>query len=139
MRDLQVEFGLTYLFIAHDLSVVRHISDAVAIMYLGRIVEFGSKAAVFANPRHPYTRGLLQSVPIPDPARRRKGPVPLAGGVPDPSNPPAGCAFHPRCRFVQDICRRERPELSETAAGHKAACHFVKELDMAATDMAKVV
>ncbi len=130
MRDLQAEFGLTYLFIAHDLSVVRHISDTVAIMYLGRIVEVGAKPAVFTSPRHPYTHGLLRSVPIPDPEKRRTGPVPLAGGVPDPSSPPSGCAFHPRCPYVQEICRTERPSLTTTETGHHAACHFAKELDL---------
>ncbi|MDH3659672.1 MAG: ATP-binding cassette domain-containing protein [Alphaproteobacteria bacterium] len=130
MRDLQAEFGLTYLFIAHDLSVVRHISDEVAIMYLGRIVETGPKASVFRNPRHPYTNGLLRSVPVPDPEKRRTGPVPLAGGVPDPSSPPAGCAFHPRCPYASELCRAERPKLEEVESRHHAACHFAKDLDL---------
>ncbi len=130
MRDLQAEFGLTYLFIAHDLSVVRHISDDVAIMYLGRIAEIGPKRSVFRNPRHPYTHGLLQSVPVPDPEKRRTGPVPLKGGVPDPSAPPPGCAFHPRCPHAQEICRVERPNLVETESAHFAACHFANELSL---------
>ena len=130
VRDLQAEFGLTYLFIAHDLSVVRHISDEVAIMYLGRIVETGPKASVFRKPRHPYTNGLLRSVPVPDPEKRRKDPVPLAGGVPDPSSPPSGCAFHPRCPYASELCRAQRPKLEEVESGHHAACHFASDLDL---------
>jgi oligopeptide/dipeptide ABC transporter ATP-binding protein len=128
MRDLQREFNLGYLFIAHDLSVVRHISDDVAIMYLGRIVETGPKTTLFARPRHPYTRGLLLSVPVTDPTRRRGAHAPLAGGLPDPADPPPGCTFHPRCPYATDICRRERPELRPFGDAQTVACHHAEEV-----------
>jgi oligopeptide/dipeptide ABC transporter ATP-binding protein len=128
MRDLQRDFRLGYLFIAHDLSVVRHISDEVAIMYLGRIVETGPKATLFTKPRHPYTRGLLLSVPAPDPTKRRGAHAPLAGGLPDPADPPPGCTFHPRCPFATDICRLERPELRPFGDGQTVACHHAEEV-----------
>jgi oligopeptide/dipeptide ABC transporter ATP-binding protein len=128
MRDLQRDFRLGYLFIAHDLSVVRHISDEVAIMYLGRIVETGPKTALFGRPRHPYTRGLLLSVPVPDPTKRRGAHAPLAGGLPDPADPPPGCAFHPRCPYATDICRLERPELRPFGDGQTVACHHAEEV-----------
>ncbi len=128
MRDLQREFHLGYLFIAHDLSVVRHISDDVAIMYLGRIVETGPKTTLFAKPRHPYTRGLLLSVPVPDPTRRRASHAPLAGGLPDPADPPPGCTFHPRCPYATDICRREQPELRPFGDAQTVACHHAEEV-----------
>jgi oligopeptide/dipeptide ABC transporter ATP-binding protein len=133
MRDLQREFGLSYLFIAHDLSVVRHISDDVAIMYLGRIVETGLKASLFARPLHPYTQGLLRSVPVPDPQRRRRGPAPLPGGLPSPVDPPSGCAFHPRCAHADEQCRRERPDLRAVGAltdsAVSVACHHVDAIN----------
>ncbi|MEM7022228.1 MAG: dipeptide ABC transporter ATP-binding protein [Pseudomonadota bacterium] len=128
MRDLQREFHLGYLFIAHDLSVVRHISDDVAIMYLGRIVETGPKTTLFAKPRHPYTRGLLLSVPVPDPTKRRGAHAPLAGGLPDPADPPTGCTFHPRCPHATDLCRRERPELRSLGNAQTVACHHAEEV-----------
>jgi oligopeptide/dipeptide ABC transporter ATP-binding protein len=128
MRDLQRDFHLGYLFIAHDLSVVRHISDEVAIMYLGRIVETGPKATLFAKPRHPYTRGLLLSVPVPDPTRRRGAHAPLAGGLPDPADPPQGCTFHPRCPYATELCRLERPELRPFGDGQTVACHHAEEV-----------
>jgi oligopeptide/dipeptide ABC transporter ATP-binding protein len=131
MRDLQRELGLSYLFIAHDLSVVRHISDDVAIMYLGRIVETGPKRDLFARPLHPYTQGLLQSVPVPDPIRRRQGRAPLSGSLPSPLKPPGGCAFHPRCAYADPLCRQQRPALQAlaTAAGVAVACHHAGRIN----------
>jgi len=129
MRDLQREFGLGYLLIAHDLSVVRHISDEVAIMYLGRICERGPTRALFSRPLHPYTQGLLASVPVPDPTRRRRGHAPLKGGLPSPLNPPSGCAFHPRCPYATEICRRQRPELEGMGDGQEAACHHARAIE----------
>jgi oligopeptide transport system ATP-binding protein len=123
LEDLQAELGLTYLFVAHDLSVVRHISDRVAVMYLGKIVELADRKALYDDPRHPYTRALLSAVPIPDPeleARRER--VVLRGEVPSPLNPPSGCAFHPRCALAVDRCRATTPELREVQPGHWAAC-----------------
>ena len=121
--DLQAEFGLSYLFIAHDLAVVEHISHRVAVMYLGRIVEFAEKRELFANAQHPYTESLLAAVPVPDPAvkhtRRR-----LQGDVPDPINRPSGCHFHTRCPYAEERCRVEEPKLKEVAPGHLAACHL---------------
>jgi oligopeptide/dipeptide ABC transporter ATP-binding protein len=125
LEDLRRQLGLTYLFIAHDLSVVRHISDRVAVMYLGRIVELADRQALYEAPRHPYTKALLSAVPIPDPeveARRER--VVLGGEVPSPLNPPKGCAFHPRCPIAADECRRTRPELRGFGPGHEAACHL---------------
>jgi peptide/nickel transport system ATP-binding protein len=129
LAELQRRLGLTYLFIAHDLSVVRHISDRVAVMYAGRLVELAEVDALFARPRHPYTEALLSAVPRPDPARRSKR-ILLTGEVADPSNPPPGCPFHPRCRYVQDRCRSELPDLREAAGGHFARCHFAEELEL---------
>lgn len=133
LQDLQVEFQLTYIFIAHDLSVVEHICDRLGVMYVGKLVETGSKEDVFAKPAHPYTEALLAAVPKPDPRLRGRGKrVRLPGEVADPSNPPSGCYFHPRCRYAQDICRREQPTLDahEVSPGHFAACHFAGELDL---------
>ncbi len=123
MQDIQEEFGLTYLFIAHDLAVVEHICDRVAVMYLGRIVELAPAREIYSAPRHPYTEALLASVPIPDPESKKKT-VPLQGEVPSPINRPAGCHFHPRCRYAEDVCRTEAPELNEIHAEHFTACHF---------------
>jgi oligopeptide/dipeptide ABC transporter ATP-binding protein len=122
LQDLRGRLGLTMLFIAHDLRVVEHISDRVAIMYLGRIVEHGVRDAIFQTPRHPYTRALLSAVPVPDP-RRRPARVELAGELPSPLAPPAGCAFHPRCRYAEDLCRRQPPPLEVGGDGHAVACH----------------
>ena len=119
--DLQRRHGFSYLFIAHDLAVVAHISHRVAVMYLGRIVEIAEKRELFANPRHPYTQALLASVPVADPKARRLAPL-IDGDVPSPINPPAGCAFHTRCRHVMDRCRIERPALAETSPQHQVAC-----------------
>jgi peptide/nickel transport system ATP-binding protein/oligopeptide transport system ATP-binding protein len=123
LEDLQDELHLTYLLIAHDLSVVRHVSDRVAVMYLGKIVELGTRDAVYSQPMHPYTVALLSAVPVPEPARR-SGRIRLAGDVPSPLNPPAACRFHTRCWKAQDICRTQEPALTELAPGHHAACHF---------------
>ena len=124
LRDLQQEFGLTYLFIAHDLGVVKHMADRVAVMYLGRIVEIADKAALYAKPLHPYTQALLAAVPIPNPAARQTL-MPLKGEIPSPSAPPPGCHFHTRCPYVMPRCRVESPPLSEIAPGHHASCHLL--------------
>ncbi len=123
LEDLQREFGLTYLFVAHDLSVVRHISDRVAVMYLGRIVELADRQALYEDPLHPYTRALLSAVPIPDPElEARREHLVLRGEVPSPLKPPTGCVFHPRCPIAVDRCRTEVPPLREVKPGHWAAC-----------------
>ncbi|WP_166241989.1 ABC transporter ATP-binding protein [Paenibacillus turpanensis] len=124
MQDLQEELALTYLFIAHDLSVVKHISTRVGVMYLGRIVELADKASLYANPQHPYTKSLLSAVPVPNPKAKRER-ILLKGDIPSPANPPVGCAFHTRCPVAVEICSQRRPELREIAPGHSAACHLI--------------
>ncbi|GIW41560.1 MAG: peptide ABC transporter ATP-binding protein [Candidatus Binatia bacterium] len=122
LEDLQRELGLAYVFISHDLRLVEHLSHRVAIMYLGKIVELAPSEELYANPRHPYTRALLSAVPVPDPGRRRERIV-LAGEPPSPVSPPPGCAFHPRCPYAEDRCRREVPPLVVGSRGHAVACH----------------
>jgi peptide/nickel transport system ATP-binding protein len=129
LRDLQDEFGLSYLFIAHDLSVVKHVSDRVAVMYVGRLVEVAPTKTLYSIPKHPYTEALLSAVPKSDPDMERDR-IKLVGEIPSPSNPPSGCYFHPRCRYVQDVCKREIPPLEEVIHGQFVACHFAKELDL---------
>ncbi|MDX2205650.1 MAG: dipeptide ABC transporter ATP-binding protein [Hyphomicrobiaceae bacterium] len=127
LEDLKREFHLSYVFIAHDLAVVRHIADRIAVMYLGEIVEIGDKRELTGAPRHPYTRALLSAVPFPDPGSREPKPV-LQGDVPSPLQQPPGCKFHPRCPFAVDRCKAERPVLRRLPGGIEAACHRVEEL-----------
>jgi len=127
MLRLQSQLGLTYLFVAHDLSVVKHVSDRVAVMYVGRIVEMAPTAALFATPKHPYTEALMSAVPKPDP-RLRSQRIVLEGEVADAANPPSGCYFHPRCRYAVDLCRTETPRLAEIQPGHFVSCHRAHEL-----------
>jgi peptide/nickel transport system ATP-binding protein len=127
MLDLQAQLGLTYLFVAHDLSVVKHVSDRVAVMYVGQIVEVAPTEALFASPKHPYTEALLSAVPKPDP-RLRAQRIVLEGDVADPAHPPSGCYFHPRCPYAAPVCRTERPTLEAVAPGRLVRCHRAKEL-----------
>ena len=129
LLELQQRLHLTYLLVAHDLGVVRHISDRVAVMYVGQLVELASATAIFSRPRHPYTAALMRAVPVPDP-RVPSGDVALQGEVPNPASPPSGCYFHPRCAFAVDICRTEPPELRPVASGHLARCHRAEELTL---------
>jgi len=131
LSDLQEEYNLTYLFIAHDLSVIEHVSDRVAVMYLGKIVEAASKERIFRAPRHPYTAALLAAIPVGDPLLKRRRQS-LEGNVPNPAAPPSGCHFHTRCSYARDICSKERPELRELDDGsaHYVACHFAAEFSL---------
>lgn len=131
LQDLQEQYGLTYLFVAHDLSVVYHICNRVAVMYLGRIVEITDVDELFANPKHPYTEALFSAIPIPDPDNQLEQII-LEGDVPSPSNPPTGCNFHPRCPYAQPICSQEKPALTAVNGNgnHQAACHFAEQLTL---------
>jgi len=129
LEDLQKQFNLTYLFIAHDLSVVYHISYRIAVMYVGKIVEVGEAEQVYRKPRHPYTEALISAVPIVDPDYKSKRIV-LEGDVPNPANPPSGCSFHPRCRYAKKICSEKKPPLEDIGNGHYVACHFVRNLSL---------
>ena len=131
LTDLREQFQLSYLFISHGLGVVEHISDRVAVMYLGRIVEIGETRQLFTVPKHPYTEALLSAVPVADPkAQHARERIRLTGDVPSPANPPSGCRFHPRCRYAQPICSQKEPVLTEVAPGTSVACHFAHELKL---------
>ena len=132
MMDLQSEFGLTYLFVAHDLSVIRHITNRVAVMYVGQIVELADTDVLFTRPKHPYTAALLQAVPDPDPRMRGREREVISGEVANPAAPPSGCYFHPRCPYAQDVCREVTPQLEEIEPGHMVSCHRAKELTLTA-------
>jgi peptide/nickel transport system ATP-binding protein len=133
LMDLQAEFGLTYLFVAHDLSVVRHISNRVAVMYVGRMVELADTDELFSAPKHPYTAALLSAVPEPDP-RVRSRRLMLQGEVANPAAPPSGCYFHPRCPYAIEVCRTETPVWRQTSAAHFVSCHRADELQLAGVE-----
>ena len=133
LHDLQQEFGLTYLFISHDLSVVEYISDKVGVMYLGKMVEFAPTKALFSHPMHPYTESLLSAVPIADPTVLSER-IPLEGEIPNPANPPSGCYFHTRCRYCIHDCEETSPDYVELEPGHYVACHRAKELQLRGFD-----
>lgn len=126
MKDLQTQFGYTYLFISHDLSVVEHISDTIGVMYLGNLVETGDKAKIFANPMHPYTKALLSAVPMADPDMKMNRII-LKGDIPSPANPPSGCKFRTRCQYCMDVCEKEVPQFREYEPGHRVACHLYSQ------------
>jgi oligopeptide/dipeptide ABC transporter ATP-binding protein len=128
LLELQEEMGLAYLFIAHDLAVVKHISDRIAVMYLGHIVEFADAEQIYENPRHPYTKALTSAIPIPDPTKKSKRTI-LEGEVPSPILPPSGCPFHTRCPNAKDLCHQQMPVLEDLGDGHQVACHFHREID----------
>ncbi len=127
LGDLKKDLGLTYIFIAHDLAVVEHISDRVAVMYLGRIVELAESRALYARPRHPYTKALLSAIPVAEPSRKRDRIV-LTGDVPSPAKPPPGCPFHPRCFMARENCKVDVPLLREISPGHWSACHYAEQV-----------
>jgi peptide/nickel transport system ATP-binding protein len=129
LKELQERLGLTYLFVAHDLSVVAHISDRVAVMYVGKIVELAATAELFNNPKHPYTEALMSAIPLPNPNPREKR-ILLTGEVANPADPPSGCYFHPRCPYVKDICAAEEPPFEEISPKHYVKCHRAQELSL---------
>jgi len=129
LNELQAERNLTYLFIAHNLSVIEHISDQVAVMYVGKLMELADADALFQDPKHPYTESLLSAIPLPDPDRPLSDEG-LGGELPDPANPPQGCYFNPRCKYAQEICRVESPPWDEVAPNHFSRCHFARELTL---------
>ncbi|WP_274361985.1 ABC transporter ATP-binding protein [Paenibacillus thermotolerans] len=129
LQDLQERFGLSYIFISHDLGVIQHVSDRVGVMYVGKMVELAETERLFGKPKHPYTEALLSARPIPDP-RKKAAPILLKGEVANPAKPPSGCYFHPRCRYATELCKKEAPEFQEVEPGHFAACHHAKELDL---------
>ncbi len=131
MEDLQKEFNLTYIFIAHDLSVVQHISDRVLVMYVGKMVELADTNTLYRTPMHPYTYALMSSIPYPDPHKRDDKHIELEGNIADPANPPSGCYFHPRCPYADGICKDKAPALLPVEPGHLVACHHAKDLDLA--------
>ncbi len=128
MRSLQKSMGMAYIFISHDLSVIKHISDRVLVMYLGQVMEVADKHDLYENPMHPYTRALLSAIPLPDRKTKRKKII-LQGDLPSPANPPSGCVFHTRCYMAQDICSSQKPELKDYGNGHMCACHFCKQFE----------
>jgi len=130
LEKLQQDFGLTLIFIAHDLSVVEHLCDRVAVMYVGKVVEMAATERIFSHPRHPYTEALMSAVPKPDP-RNKMERITLKGEVPNPANPPSGCHFHPRCRYAEEMCQEQHPSFEMIAPAHHAACHFAKSLQLA--------
>src|SRR5690349_24384388 len=129
LKEMQDKMGLTYLFVAHDLSVVAHISDRVAVMYVGRLVELASSAEIFSNPKHPYTEALMSAIPLPDPRPRQKR-ILLAGEIANPANPPSGCYFHPRCKYAKEICTTTEPPLEEVTPAHFVKCHRARGLSL---------
>jgi peptide/nickel transport system ATP-binding protein len=136
LEKLQADFDLTYLFISHDLSVIRHICDRVVVMYVGRVVEISDALELFVNPLHPYTEALMSAVPVANPKARHAGSrILLQGEIADPSNTPSGCYFHPRCRYAQERCKIEAPPLRELSPGHAVACHFAEQLDLSGVRM----
>ncbi len=130
LQDLQAEMGLTFLFVAHDLSVVAHISDRVAVMYVGKMVELAPTRELYTNPLHPYTEALMSAIPLPNPKRRNEKRVLLTGEVANPANPPSGCYFHPRCNYCIDVCKTEEPAFEEVKPGHYVKCHRARELSL---------
>ncbi len=136
LEELQADFSLTYLFISHDLSVIRHICDRIVVMYVGKLVEAANGLDLYIDPRHPYTEALMSAVPVTNPKARKSGErIRLEGEIADPSNPPSGCYFHPRCRYAQERCKHEEPALRDLGGGHFVACHFSEELKLASVRM----